>query len=79
MNDQNVEPGDVVGHHERRSVDHRLAQHPQMDAPQRQKLQRPDLHAHFPLLGAQLWKAQVNGPHAHEHVPQAAQEFPEGF
>ena len=50
VDDQNVEPRNVVGHHERWPTDHRLAQHFEVNAPQRQKLQGPGLHTHFPLL-----------------------------
>jgi hypothetical protein len=75
MNDQNVQPRNVIANQKRRARHNWLAANFQINAPNPQQLHGPHLHACIALLLAQLGKPKVNGEPPHQHVPKATQQF----
>jgi hypothetical protein len=75
MDDQNVQPRNVIANQQCRTRNHRLPTHFQVNAPNAQQLHGPHLHAGITLWLAQLWKPKVNGEPSHEHMPKATQQF----
>jgi hypothetical protein len=75
MNDQNVEPRNVIADQQGRARHYWRAAHLEVDAPNAQELHGPHLHARIALLLAQLGKPKVNGEPPHQHVPKATQQF----